>query len=245
MVEQKLLRKIGLTDNEISVYLALLKVGESLASKVAEEINLNRTHCYDVLESLAEKGLISYIIKANKKHFRAASPNKILDYLAEKEHLLEKQKKEIQKLLPDLLALKKPLKEETKAEIFKGPEGIKTIYSDILRTAKEYYVLGATGQIAEFLQYYFPAHETQRVKKKIKLKLLFNVSLKGTKITRRKFAEIRFLPEKFSSPIPTTIYNNKVVILIWTEPLAIVIKNKEVADTYKSYFKLLWEIARK
>lgn len=238
--------KLILTDNEIKVYTALLELGESLASKIGEKIGMNRTHVYDILESLINKGLVSYVIKNNRKFFRAANPNKLYDYLKEKEKRIKEQEVKIKEIIPNLLALQKPKEEKTITEIYHGKEGIKTIYNDILRKVKEYYVLGATGKIAEMLKYYFPQHERQRVKKKVKLKLLFNKSLRKKEIaTKRKFAEIRFLPKEFSSPIPTTIYENRIVILIWTEPLAIVIENKEVTNTYKKYFDLLWNISRK
>ncbi len=244
MVEKEILKKIGLTDNETKVYLALLELGESLASKIGEKVNINRTHVYDIIESLIEKGLISYVVKNNKKYFNAAHPKRLIDYLHEKEIQLREQEENLRKIVPELLSLRKPKKEVEKVEIYKGKEGIKTVYNDILRTTKEYYVLGATGQIADHLRYYFPGHEKERIKKRIKLKLLFNKHLKGKVITKRKFAEIRYLPGKYTSPIPTTIYNNKVIILVWTTPSAIVIENKEIAQTYKSYFNLLWDISQ-
>lgn len=110
------------------------------------------------------------------------------------------------------------------------------------KQAKEYYVLGATGKIAEIMLFYFPHHEKERIKRKIKLKLLFNEPARGKDIvTKREYAEIQFLPQEYSSPVPITIYNGRIVTLIWTEPLAIVVENKEVTNTYQKYFKLLWK----
>lgn len=86
-------------------------------------------------------------------------------------------------------------------------------------------------------------NETGR-KRGIKLKLLFNEELKGKEITKRELAEIRFLPGGYSRPIPTTIYGNRVVILVWKTPAAIVIEDNEIANTYKNYFNLLWKIAK-
>lgn len=245
MVEKAPLKQIGLTDHEITVYMTLLELGESLASKIGEKIGMNRTHAYDILDSLINKGLVSYVIRNNRKYFRPTHPSRLIDYLKEKERSIKEQEDKIKQIIPGLLALQKPAEEETKVEIYRGKEGIKTVYNDILKRVKEYYVLGATGKIAEILRYYFPQHEKQREKNKIRLKLLFNEAARGKDIaTKRRFAEIRFLPSKFSSPIPTTIYDNRIVILIWTEPLAIVIENKDITDTYKRYFDLLWGISK-
>lgn len=245
MINKSALSELGLTDHEITVYLALIELNESLASTIAEKIRLNRTHTYDILESLISKGLVSYVIKNNRKYFKATHPNKLLESIKEKEKYLKQQEENIKQLIPQLLSLKQPTEEKTKVEIFHGKEGIKTIYNDILRKTKKYYVLGATGKIAEIMQFYFPHHEKERIKKRIKLKLLFNESARGKDIaTKRDYAEIRFLPSEYSSPVPITIYNNRIVTLIWTEPLAIVVDNKEVANTYQQYFDLLWRISK-
>ncbi len=246
MIDTSTLIQLGFTDYEISIYLTLLELGESSASKIAEKIRLNRTHTYDILESLISKGLVSYVIKNNRKYFRPTHPNRLLESIKEKEKYLKQQGENIKQLIPQLLMLKQPTEEKTKVEIFHGKEGIKTVYNDILRKTRKYYVLGATGKIAEIMQFYFPHHEKERIKKKIRLKLLFNESARKKDIaTKREFAEIRFLPSEYSSPIPITIYNNKIVTLIWTEPLGIVVENNQVAETYKKYFELLWKISKK
>jgi HTH-type transcriptional regulator, sugar sensing transcriptional regulator len=240
-----ILKQIGFSDNETKIYLAVLELGESSASEICRSVKMNRTQTYDVLEALMSKGLLSYIIKNNRKQFQAASPEKLLDYLKEKKKNITEQENQIRTILPQLLSIKKSKQSSTKTGIYSGKEGIKTIYDDILRNAKQYLVLGGTGKISEILLYYFPHHETDRIKNKISLKILFNKELKGKEITgHRKYAEIKFLPAMHTIPMPAIIYNNRVVMVLWTEPLAIVIDSKEVADTYKEYFKLLWGISK-
>lgn len=245
-MDKTILKKIGLSDHEITVYLKLLEAEGSLASKIGDKIGMNRTQTYDILKSLISKGLVSYVIKDNKRYYMGAHPDRLVEYVKEKEKEIKDQEIKIQKIIPELLALRTPKNDKTKVQIYCGKEGIKTVYNNILKNAKEYFVLGASGTIAEKLEYYFPQHENQRIKKKISLRLLFNKAVKNKKIAKkRSFSEIKFLPKEFSSPIPTTIYNDIVIILVWTEPLAIVIENKEVSNTYKKYFNLLWKIAKK
>lgn len=41
------------------------------------------------------------------------------------------------------------------------------------------------------------------------------------------------------------IYKNKTLIAIWTEePAAVLIENKETADSFRNYFKLLWKLGK-
>jgi len=47
-------------------------------------------------------------------------------------------------------------------------------------------------------------------------------------------------------PSSTVIYGNKTAIIVWSHPfLTILVENKEVSDSYRSYFNLLWNIAKK
>ena len=56
----------------------------------------------------------------------------------------------------------------------------------------------------------------------------------------------RYLEEKQFNPTNTFVYANKVVIVSWGTPItAIMIKNKEIAETHKSHFEHLWNIASK
>ena len=58
---------MGLTETELNVYRALLRMGMSLAADVIKSAQIHRATAYDVLNRLMEKGLASYIIKNKKK----------------------------------------------------------------------------------------------------------------------------------------------------------------------------------
>ena len=85
----EILKKIGLTENEIKIYLDLLKSGSSTAYEISKRINIYRVHVYDKLEQLINKGLVTYIYKSSKKHFQATNPSKIKDHLEEKKKEIE------------------------------------------------------------------------------------------------------------------------------------------------------------
>ena len=76
-----ILIKAGLTNRESEAYLALLQLQEALVSEISKKTKENRTHIYDTLNSLIEKGFVSYVIKNGKKYFRAAPPEKLIEYL--------------------------------------------------------------------------------------------------------------------------------------------------------------------
>src|SRR4030042_4275062 len=79
------LTKAGLTRNEAKVYLELLKSEELTANELSKKISTDRTLTYTLLNNLIEKGLVSYIIKQNKKFFKGKKPENLLNPLKERE----------------------------------------------------------------------------------------------------------------------------------------------------------------
>lgn len=98
MINKEILKQIGLSDNESEVYLIVLKLNEALASNIAKQSKISRPHIYDNLNKLVEKGLITYVIKSNKKYFKAVNPDNLMDYLKEKEEDLKEILPELQEL---------------------------------------------------------------------------------------------------------------------------------------------------
>ena len=125
MVIEKL-QKIGLNLNEAKIYLTLLRLGSAQAGKISKESQINRTTTYDSLERLIEKGLVTFVIEANKKVFRPVAPERLLDQIKEKE-------KTIEEILPELNSIFKESKEKEETYIYKGRKGMISILQDILK----------------------------------------------------------------------------------------------------------------
>ncbi|MCK5266986.1 MAG: helix-turn-helix domain-containing protein, partial [Spirochaetes bacterium] len=66
---EKSLRKFGLKDKEIKIYLTLLTLGPSSVRKIALEANINRGTGYDILKKLIEMGLVSHYEKKSYQYF--------------------------------------------------------------------------------------------------------------------------------------------------------------------------------
>src|SRR3989338_7142664 len=125
---------------------------------------------------------------------------------------------------------------------FRGKEGIKEIFEDQIREGKDVYIIGASHNAKELLRFYIPHYTNKRIKKKIKLHALYAGKKHDSPVP---LAEVRYLPESFSSLVSTNIYGDKVAILVWSdEPVAILIKDKAVSQTYRKYFAMLWEMEK-
>ena len=163
---------------------------------------------------------------------------KLLDYVDEKKEI-------VSQLIPELKKLEGMKKEEINASIYKGKEGIKTIHSEMLKEGKEVYVLGAKGMIFKELPYFIPNFEKERIKKKIKFKLIYDKKeFKEFEkdIVKRKRFDGKSLPSGFESKSVVNIFGNKVAIVLWKDyPSGFIIDNKDVADSFRKWFELIYK----
>ncbi len=237
-MNEKLLESAGLTKLEIKVYLAILDLGSALVGVISRKSGAHRRSVYDVLDRLIEKGLVSYILTNNRRYYQATNPERLTELIKEKQN-------NIAEILPELMLKFNLAKEKQETNFFRGKEGLKTIFYDQLNEGKTICIIGGSEQAAEVIRYFFEKYDKERIRKKIKVKILFSREAKS-KIKRIPLSEIRFLPEGFGGLASTNIYGNKVAIIVWsrTNPLGILIKQKEVAESYLKYFELLWKIGK-
>lgn len=233
------LEEAGLTGNEARIYETLLEIGPKPAGTISRRTGLHRRVIYDAMERLIEKGLIGYIIENNKKIFQASNPKRILEIIKDKQHSIEK-------VLPQMISLFQQENDKPKQEtnFYKGINGLKSVFEDQLAEGKEILIVGASPLAYELLNIYFHWFDKRRQENKIKTKIIFNQSEKKFKVP---LSEIRYLPEKYSSELAINIYSDKVAIILWKKekPIAILIKDQEIADGYRKHFDLMWKIAKK
>ena len=133
--------ELGLTNGEAKVYLSLLKLGLSKVGSIVKDCRVSYSKVYDVLERLILKGLVSYVLIGNIKHFNAVEPYRLQDYIQKKEEQIKLQKDKASKIIPDLVSivnkrrrknkdsiLKSAAIERNHTEIFKGDQGLRTAY---------------------------------------------------------------------------------------------------------------------
>jgi len=243
----EILRDIGLTEAEIKVYLALLELGSTSTGPIVDKSGVSSSKIYEILERLIQKGLASFVIQSGIKHFEAADPKRILDYVEEKESRLKLQKKKVQEILPELL-LKKQLSKSSEAKIFRGIKGLKTVFSetlDLLKKGDTFLAMGIPSR-TDTVNRFFVHWNIERAKREIEGKFLFDSRAKGELQTLTKnnpLAESKFLPLGDLQPAAINIAGDRVIIFpseSEKDPLLIVIDNKEIADSFRQQFNNYW-----
>lgn len=245
--KEKTLNELGLPKNEVKVYMALLKLGLASAGEITKLSGIHRRNVYDALERLINKGLVSYVTKEKIKYFEATNPYFLLNLLEREKGKLKSNKSDLSPILSELLQIKKSQNgKDNLVVIYKGINGIKSILEDVLNSKKENLVLGA-HKPPEAIKNYLERFHKRRIKLGIKEKLLFNKNdvKRAVKLSQMPFTKVRFLPKNSNKQIAINIYGDKVAILMWSDPVGILIKNEDVANTFREYFKLLWKIVSK
>ena len=73
--------ELVLTDNEVRIYLALLKGGSINPSEISQKLGLHRGYVYDALDRMQEKEVVSSLLQDNKKQFKVVPPENIIELL--------------------------------------------------------------------------------------------------------------------------------------------------------------------
>jgi sugar-specific transcriptional regulator TrmB len=249
-MDEKIFEKLGLTKGETKVYLALVKLGDSTISPIVTESKVTKSKIYDILEKLIEKGLVGYILKNNVKHFSANDPHMILEYISNKEEELKNIKDEANNLIPQLLLQKKGSSQPI-AEIYEGFEGIKAIREELMLSFKEndtFLVLGAPKIANIKWEGWFLDFHKRRINRKVKMRIIYNSDAKefGKIREKMKLTDVRYLPNELVSPNWTDIFPDAIlIIMILKKPIAFVVRDKNLADSYRSYFDILWNVSKK
>ena len=236
------LRDFGLTDNEIRVYLTLLKLGSSNPAKIAEKTGFSRPYVYDVLERLLDKQMVSTVLRKNKRHYRALEPDRLVE--------LTRQKMEnIERIVPELMRIKSSVKEDIKVELHRGKYVYKILLNDILAILKpgdEVLIYGTDDETLIKLDRYTPIYLRQYLRRIVKLGISERlIGKEGSLIVpEAKTTKYKFLPEKIIGNTAFEVYGDKVAIFLWGDPnYLILIENKKVADSYRNQFEILWRAA--
>ncbi len=235
------LKKIGLSDGEIKVYSALLEIGVTSINNIHQKVRIDRRNIYDILNKLLERGLISSVQTNERKMFRVSNPEKILSYIEEKKSNLDEVKDEVTKIIPAMNSVFASEKEELFSEIFKGAEGMKAVWDDMLSYDAIYWI-GSGLYVPERFPAYWKEWNQRRIKKKVKSYHLFRYE-KRKDVSKKLFPMSRFLPIAFSgNPTATVIYGNKVAQMLLGENITVfIIESKELAENYKKYHQYLWD----
>lgn len=238
----RLLSDYGLKDNEIEIYLLLVRHGDLTAYRIAKHTKYHRSTTYDILERLIAKGFITKIEKNNKKFFSANDVSRIITRLKDKESILLS-------ILPYVESLTRY--EEPSIRCLEDVGGQKQFNYNLFNLAKKReisfcYVLGNTPSVSVSSNIFLERlmREFQRAKNDIEYKGIWDSRFKNDPIITKynTLGKNKFLP--LPSRTGTVIYDGVIAFLFTQQkPYIIEIRNPAVFEEFKAYFLHLWSIA--
>ncbi|TSC79264.1 MAG: transcriptional regulator TrmB [Parcubacteria group bacterium Gr01-1014_29] len=238
------LKKVGLTGQEIAVYLYLLEQGVSSPPQIAKGTGILRPNTYGTIRDLEDKGLVEHQEKGRRLLYMARDPSAILANL-------ETRRDVISRILPDLRSLYKATKNKPTIRFYYGLEEIKSIFGRI-EGAKDLLFVISTDKLFEAYPTFFERFRRSIVSQQIFVRDVLTqrssvTVARKTKEVMKGYYDFRLFPKKYED-LPTTIrmWNDNVAFVILDDPeLGIVITSKALGATFRVMFEAMWEAGEK
>lgn len=242
---RQILKRLDFSSKEIDVYLTALKLGSASFAELAKFAGTKRSTTYEILEKLKERGLVSFSRKKSKKIFVVEDPEKILRFIEQEKEEVLKKEEDVKNILPKLKALTKKDTTIPLIKYYEGKEGVWNIVEDLVRSKEENWII-ATGKIYDILglKQFTKRIVLKRRQSGVKLNIIADHhpgNIKGYK-ANEYFREYRFLPGTIDLNSTVYVYDNKVALIFFKEPLSgIIIENKELFLVFRFMFDSLWK----
>ena len=237
-------KKLGFSDGEGRVYEAILHSENATLQGIHEATGIERRNVYDIINKLISKGLVAYITENGHKIYRINSPGSIMGYLDEEEKVLEQKKKALSAELPALLKAYHSSKPSFDVRIYRGKEGVKALFNEMLDFPDIYFIGGNWGMVKYLGKEWTDRWMERRVKKRAWMHDILTVEPKliAKYPSPKQLYEVKALPQEFGSPNVICTFGNRVANLFWGEALfAFQIENQEIARNHVAYFKYVWK----
>jgi len=238
---------LGLNPQETGTMLFLLENSVGLrVTEIAKRTGANRTTLYGTLNSLVDKGLVSTSEERGVMRFQSIQPHLLVDYVERAKDKLASDSKRLNQLVPEIVQARKARGEEyPQIQFFGGIEGIKQVYEDTLHDSKEMFgfinyeaALNLMGR--EWANRYIQKRVAAGV-------TAYTISSDSTKAKDMKSQDdrhkrvIKVFPKGYEFDLEIMAYGEKVALISFDakHPLAVIIKDGEIARTVKTLFRYI------
>lgn len=249
MVED-LMKALGLREEEIKSYLALLETGPVSASALAKHMGEPRPSVYGYLERLMSAGLVYQSQKQGVKLFVPEGPRKLDALFQRRIQQLQNQQKDLQTILPELekkggFNLLRP-----RMTFVEGRSGLEAALDDLLNYPNtQTLAFWPAKDIVEATSYdYFRYHNIERVKRNISIKAVWpfsygfdrgNFHFFGTGELYKR--ELRIAPEGIDFTMGYWVYANKVLFMSSrAESYGFIMESKDLGQMMAVQHQLVW-----
>lgn len=231
--------KIGLSEREAAIYVAVLELGPASALQISRKTGINRPMVYTTVEALKRRGLIEVQLQGLKQKFLAANPDQF-------DSIIRDRKKIFDEALPELLALYNLKGSRSQIKYYEGLEGIKAVYEETLRdlrTDDPYYVMARQENWEKLDFSWLEKFIERRARKQLDTRIIFEDSERG-KLNKRMERAWNQKVRLTTNPIDTKmiVTPQRYVIHDFSPPITtIVIENENIIGNQLQFFRYIWD----
>ncbi|MBU0612427.1 helix-turn-helix domain-containing protein [Patescibacteria group bacterium] len=238
-----ILQKLGLTESEARVYQAVLNLGSETVTTIAKTSGLYRPTVYKALAALEKRNLISRSQLGKRTIYIAENPTAL-------SKLFGNLEEEFKQTLPDLLQHYAKSKNQPAIYFFKGKEGIRRVYTDLVQTVKKGDIIYRYESPKDYKKNkkYYPRLYMEIAGKKLQSSIeKFVITNKNTHSARSKQLErySKYVPPSinpFEFNITQIIYKNKVAFIDYDAETVSIIESTKFAQFQREIFKLVFSV---
>jgi len=215
---EKLLKKLGLEEKEITLYLACLQDEFSNPANLARSTGIRRSTIYFYLEKLEKRGLISHTIKGKRQFITVVHPSQAFqEFLNQEQEKIAHDKHVIENLIPMLASSFKHKHASTQVTYYEGKTGARAVIDKLIKENKDNYWFGS-------LETFFPIMKAEEMYRRLTLKRMKQKTTAFAITDRRilahkRFSEtlgnyrkIRFLSTNFDIPAGIQLFGEYIAI---------------------------------
>jgi sugar-specific transcriptional regulator TrmB len=236
---EELLLKLGFSDTEVAIYIALAEGGEMTIMDIYRYSGIYRPSIYTAIEQLQDRGLIEINYRGKRKMYSIERP-------AELRNLLKDISVDLEETLPDIEDLYKKSEEEATIRVLDGKKGVSYVFSDIVNSLEKgdtFYRYTSEQDLDKVNSYLPKNYRENRDAKKLE-RLVISNTVSGNRKKARLERFIKYIPpeyHQFNQNIIQLIYGDKTAIIDMNKETSIIIKNRLLADFQKTIFNALYK----
>jgi len=243
------LKHLGLTQEEIELYLVALEQGYATVLEFARKTNIPRTTVYLLIDSLIEKKMLSQIIEGKKKRYIPVAPDILIERAQKQKEQINETIISLRQDLPQLAALFNLNHGKPKIQYYEGVRDSSKIYEAAL-DADKIYRFCLSDQTTAILGEYEHMFLVSLMRKMIHTKEILSESQEHKKYQKEYASsrnEIVCLPIHYSANVDYMLYDDKVAFFTYKDrsPVCMVIHDQEIAHFERVRFMLLWDAIQK
>ncbi len=223
---------LGLSEEEILVYLSTLDNGSATVLELARNTGIPRTTVYLLIDSLTDKKLLKLSSDTKKKQYLPASPEDLIHLAQAKKEQMQETLHSLRAELPQLHALYRLYHTQPKIQYYSGKSEIIKLFEESLNYDRIYLYL-ISSDFSSYFGSYANTYRTAFKKAMCYTREILSRTVENLQYQKENNSvrnQIVLLSQEDVANVDTLIYGEKTIIITYKDshPHATVICDKDI-----------------